>query len=190
MRGARRRWSASRARQATSRVSLHCETAEIMAAYTRMVQGEGKLTGLHAYSAARPPHSEGLAIWIAVLSRPRDRLPEHQPAAPDLAQGGGSGAEDAAGVPAHELSARGDGRASVLDTDCDVRGRSPRSIRRSARARTSSACGRRCSTARSTGSSATTPAAGSEMKWSKERPERHLARQVRVRRHRVPAVRR
>jgi allantoinase len=46
-------------------LSLHCETAEIMAAYTRMVQEEGKLTGLKAYSAARPPHSEGLAICIA-----------------------------------------------------------------------------------------------------------------------------
>ena len=46
-------------------LSLHCETAEIMAAYTKMVQEEGKLSGLKAYSAARPPHSEGLAICIA-----------------------------------------------------------------------------------------------------------------------------
>jgi len=46
-------------------LSLHCETAEIMAAYTKLVQNEGKLTGLRAYSAARPPHSEGLAICIA-----------------------------------------------------------------------------------------------------------------------------
>jgi len=46
-------------------LSLHCETAEIMAAYTKIVQQEGKLTGLRAYSAARPPHSEGLAICIA-----------------------------------------------------------------------------------------------------------------------------
>ncbi|MCC7199325.1 MAG: dihydroorotase family protein [Gammaproteobacteria bacterium] len=46
-------------------LSLHCETAEIMAAYTKLVQQEGKLTGLRAYSAARPPHSEGLAIVIA-----------------------------------------------------------------------------------------------------------------------------
>ena len=46
-------------------LSLHCETAEIMAAYTKMVQEEGRLTGLKAYSAARPPHSEGLAICIA-----------------------------------------------------------------------------------------------------------------------------
>jgi allantoinase len=46
-------------------VSLHCELAEILNAYTKIVEREGKLTGLKAYSAARPPHSEGLAIWIA-----------------------------------------------------------------------------------------------------------------------------
>jgi Dihydroorotase and related cyclic amidohydrolases len=45
-------------------LSLHCETAEIMAAYTKMVE-EGDLSGLEAYSASRPPHSEGLAITIA-----------------------------------------------------------------------------------------------------------------------------
>lgn len=46
-------------------LSLHCETAEIMAAYTRIVEREGKLQGLAAYSASRPPHSEGLAVCIA-----------------------------------------------------------------------------------------------------------------------------
>jgi len=46
-------------------VSLHCELAEILTAYTKLVESEGKLAGLAAYSAARPPHSEGLAIWIA-----------------------------------------------------------------------------------------------------------------------------
>ena len=46
-------------------VSLHCEFADILNAYTKLVEREGKLTGLAAYSAARPPHSEGLAIWIA-----------------------------------------------------------------------------------------------------------------------------
>lgn len=46
-------------------VSLHCELADILNAYTKLVQKEGKLSGLKAYSAARPPHSEGLAIWIA-----------------------------------------------------------------------------------------------------------------------------
>ncbi|MGH3275846.1 MAG: dihydroorotase [Streptosporangiaceae bacterium] len=46
-------------------LSLHCETAEIMAAYTRLVEEEGILTGLEAYHASRPPHSEGLAVTIA-----------------------------------------------------------------------------------------------------------------------------
>ena len=46
-------------------LSLHCETAEIMTAYTEIVEREAELTGLAAYSAARPPHSEGLAISIA-----------------------------------------------------------------------------------------------------------------------------
>ncbi len=46
-------------------LSLHCETAEIMSAYTKMVEEDGTLTGLAAYSASRPPHSEGLAVSIA-----------------------------------------------------------------------------------------------------------------------------
>ena len=46
-------------------VSLHCELADILNAYTKIVQSEGRLTGLRAYSAARPAHSEGLAVWIA-----------------------------------------------------------------------------------------------------------------------------
>lgn len=36
-----------------------------MTAYTRMVERAGELTGLAAYHASRPPHSEGLAITIA-----------------------------------------------------------------------------------------------------------------------------
>lgn len=46
-------------------LSLHCETAEIMRAYTKIVETEGLLSGLEAYSASRPPHSEGLAVSIA-----------------------------------------------------------------------------------------------------------------------------
>ncbi|MGH7080879.1 MAG: dihydroorotase [Acetobacteraceae bacterium] len=46
-------------------LSLHCETAEIMRAYQKIVQREGRLKGLEAYSASRPPHSEGLAVAIA-----------------------------------------------------------------------------------------------------------------------------
>jgi len=46
-------------------LSLHCEIADILRAYTNQVMKEGKLKGLHAYSAARPQHSEGLAVFIA-----------------------------------------------------------------------------------------------------------------------------
>ncbi|WP_435741898.1 dihydroorotase [Nocardioides sp. SYSU DS0663] len=56
-------------------LSLHCETPEIMAAYTSMVEREGKLSGLEAYSAARPPHSEGLAITIASYLAHETALP-------------------------------------------------------------------------------------------------------------------
>lgn len=46
-------------------LSLHCETPEIMTAYTKLVEEAGELSGLEAYSASRPPHSEGLAVTIA-----------------------------------------------------------------------------------------------------------------------------
>jgi allantoinase len=65
MRGVQRAMEQFKDRRDSISLSLHCETAEIMAAYTTIVQQEGKLTGLKAYSAARPPHSEGLAICIA-----------------------------------------------------------------------------------------------------------------------------
>ena len=56
-------------------LSLHCETAEIMTAYTRLVETEGKLAGLAAYHAARPPHSEGLAVFIAAYLANEAALP-------------------------------------------------------------------------------------------------------------------
>lgn len=45
-------------------LSLHCETAEIMTAYTKLVEESGR-HDLEAYSDSRPPHSEGLAVTIA-----------------------------------------------------------------------------------------------------------------------------
>lgn len=56
-------------------LSLHCETAEIMRAYTKLVEEDGTLTGLEAYSASRPPHSEGLAITIASYLAHETELP-------------------------------------------------------------------------------------------------------------------
>ena len=46
-------------------ISLHCEMADILNAYTRLVARDRTLAGLHAYSAARPPHAEGLAVCVA-----------------------------------------------------------------------------------------------------------------------------
>lgn len=46
-------------------VSLHCEMADILNAYTRLVAKDTSLSGLRAYSAARPPHAEGLAVCVA-----------------------------------------------------------------------------------------------------------------------------
>ena len=65
MRGVQKAMTQYPEKQEDISLSLHCETAEIMAAYTKLVQNENTLEGLHAYSASRPPHSEGLAIFIA-----------------------------------------------------------------------------------------------------------------------------
>ena len=65
MRGVRRAMERYPDKAGDISLSLHCETAEIMSAYTKMVEDQGKLKGLAAYSAGRPPHSEGLAIFIA-----------------------------------------------------------------------------------------------------------------------------
>ncbi|HYL24244.1 MAG TPA: dihydroorotase family protein [Burkholderiales bacterium] len=65
MRGVQAARERFRDKAAQISLSLHCETAEIMTAYTKRVETEGKLQGLPAYHAARPPHSEGLAVFIA-----------------------------------------------------------------------------------------------------------------------------
>ncbi|MEU1807414.1 dihydroorotase [Micromonospora aurantiaca (nom. illeg.)] len=57
-------------------LSLHCETAEIMSAYTRQVEQDGALRGLEAYHASRPPHSEGLAVSIASYLAHETGLPK------------------------------------------------------------------------------------------------------------------
>ncbi len=57
-------------------LSLHCETAEIMAAYTKMVEEDGGPRDLSAYHRSRPPHSEGLAIFIASYLAHETGLPK------------------------------------------------------------------------------------------------------------------
>jgi allantoinase len=62
-----------RARQIS--LSLHCETAEVMTAYTKLVEKDKSLKGLAAYSASRPQHSEGLAVFIASYLAHETALP-------------------------------------------------------------------------------------------------------------------
>jgi allantoinase len=70
---AREAMGAERARQVS--LSLHCETAEIMTAYTKIVEQDKSLKGLAAYHASRPPHSEGLAVFTAAYLAHETALP-------------------------------------------------------------------------------------------------------------------
>ena len=60
-------------------LSLHCETAEIMTAYTKIVEKDKRFKrpgmGLAAYSASRPQHSEGLAVFTAAYLAHETALP-------------------------------------------------------------------------------------------------------------------
>ena len=56
-------------------LSLHCETAEVMTAYTKMIEKDNSQKGLAAYHASRPPHSEGLAVFIASYLAHETALP-------------------------------------------------------------------------------------------------------------------
>ncbi len=56
-------------------LSLHCETAEIMTAYTKIIELDTNLEGLAAYHASRPPHSEGLAVFVAAYLANETALP-------------------------------------------------------------------------------------------------------------------
>jgi len=51
------------------------ELAPHVSAYTKLVQEAGDLSGLAAYSASRPPHSEGLAVTIASFLADETGLP-------------------------------------------------------------------------------------------------------------------
>ena len=56
-------------------LGLHCETAEVMTAWTKIIEKDKKQQGLPAYHASRPPHSEGLAVFIAAYLANEAALP-------------------------------------------------------------------------------------------------------------------
>ncbi len=146
MRGVQRAMQRFPERREFISLGLHCETAEIMAAYTKLVQeAERRLTGLRAYSAARPPHSEGLAIAIAsYLAHETDCVNIN------LLHLSSRKAVESALIMAKAFP-HIDFRREVTSPICasttmSPRACSPRSIRRSARARMWISCGPRCST--------------------------------------------
>ena len=55
-------------------IGFHCETPELLAAWTRKIQGDGG-TGCKAWSDARPTHSEGLAVWTAAYLSAKAGVP-------------------------------------------------------------------------------------------------------------------
>jgi allantoinase len=75
MRGLQKAREAARDKAAQLSLSLHCETAEIMTAYTKIVEKDKSLKGLAAYHASRPPHSEGLAVFTAAYLAHEAALP-------------------------------------------------------------------------------------------------------------------
>ena len=77
-------------------LSLHCETAEIMTAYTQLVEEDGTLTGLRGLQRVAAAALRGTRRHDRVVPRARDRPADDQPAAPDLAQGGRGGTADGA----------------------------------------------------------------------------------------------
>ena len=75
MRGLQKAREAMPDKAAQLSLSLHCETAEIMTAYTKIVEKDKSLKGLAAYSASRPQHSEGLAVFTAAYLAHETALP-------------------------------------------------------------------------------------------------------------------
>ena len=70
-------------------LSLHCETAEIMTAYTKLVEQDG-----HAHRPGRLQRIAAAALrgpcrHHRVVPGARDRAAQHQPAAPVVGQGAG-----------------------------------------------------------------------------------------------------
>ena len=105
-----------------------------MRAYTNIVQKEGKLTGLEAYSASRPPHSEGLAVSIASYLAHETGLPTINLLHLSSAKALEAALTMARRVPAHRLPPRGDDRPPARRLHAPQPASAARSTRRCVRA--------------------------------------------------------
>ena len=122
-----------------------------------------------------------------LVPRRRDRPAQHQPAAPDLAQGAHGGAAHGRRPSRTSTSAARSPSATCSPTSTPPRASAARSTRRCGPATTSRRCGSTCSPATSTGSSATTPAARTSR--SSATRGTTLRGEVRLRWRGVPAAR-
>jgi allantoinase len=89
---------------------LHCETAEVMTAYTKLVEKDKSQKGLAGLQRVAPAALRRAGGVHRQLPGQRDGAAQHQPAAPELAQGGAGRDDDGRRVSAHRLQARGDHR--------------------------------------------------------------------------------
>ena len=156
--GGPRRTSGSPPTATTSRCRCTARPPRSCAPTPSSWRQDGTLTGPRGLQRLAPAALRGPGDHDRLLPRARDRAAEHQPAAPELAQGDRGGHDDAVDVPAHRLPPRGHRRSPA--------GRLPhREPRRQGQpaaalaARTSRRSGSTCWPATSRGSPPTTPAA-------------------------------
>ncbi len=170
-------------------VSLHCEFADILNAYTKLVERDGKLEGPRRVQRRAAAALRGARGLDRRLPRLRDRLPQHQPAAPLVEEGDGRRADDAGSLPAHQLQARGDRRPSPARHRLCVRRlrqgepADPPARRRGVAVAGGARAGRGLDRERPR-------VLRDRAEVQREVPAEHLARQVGIRRDRVPALRR
>ena len=122
-----------------------------------------------------------------LLPRQRNQLHEHQPAASELAQGGGCGLDHAAGLPAYPLPPRSDRRPSPARYRLRMRGACQgQSADPAARGRRGAVAGRARPQDRLDRQRSRLLLGRAEM--VEGRSGQHLARQIRFRRHRISAL--
>ena len=123
------------------------------------------------------------------VPRLRDRLPQHQPAAPLVEEGDGRRADDAGRLPAHQLQARGDRRPPPARHRLRLRrARQGESADPPARGRRGALAGGARARRRLDRERPRVLLDRAEVQ--REIPEEHLARQVGLRRDRIPPLRR
>ena len=172
-------------------LSLHCEMAEIMTAYTKHGGGRRASSRRPARLLGRPAAPlRGAGDLDRLLPGARDRLSQHQPAPPELAQGGASGADDGATSSLTSTSGARSPSATCCSTSTPppapyAKVNPPIRPREDVEYLWKTLLRRRSST----GCVSDHACCSHELEGlGADDPEQHLGGQVRLRRHRVPAL--